>query len=65
MLKRTAGKVPRLAEMIHVHVAVERSTKSVVADNTIIPLMLEMQTLIIHLYGNNMEVDGQAAMHPK
>ena len=50
--------------MIPVHVAVERSTKSVVADNTIIPLMLEMQTLITHLYGNNMEVDGQAAMHP-
>ena len=65
MLKRTAGRVSRLAEMIPVHVAVERSTKSVVADNTIIPLMLEMQTLITHLYGNNMEVDGQAAMHPK
>lgn len=31
-MKRTAGKVPRLAEMIHVHVAVERSIRSVVAD---------------------------------
>ena len=35
MLKHTAGRVPRLEEMIPVHVAVERSIKSVVADNTI------------------------------